>query len=304
MSATLLKQLNEAAETVEPTVSPFQTLRDRVRTFVTVNDATPEHIVQVAPQLTLDTAAYLLKEAGKGIRLRFAGPPICSLESYQCYSLSGVGDQIQLQRVCTFRAHGSSGVYTGAAPIWFNEALDWAVKYAPPGELLSVAYPTLFKCEFIRPGILGNFDEVHVVTMVCSRSLAEILQDDEEPLCEVLDDATLKVAHERADVEELEIGHTKTWLHFCGACGGQLNQDGCTFCPARWAVSAGGRKAPPCCVPKQLANYVAKHLFDFAFRPSLPRAREHERWARTQFVGYKEAGPSRPLRVIDVGGSK
>lgn len=304
MSATLLKQLTEAAELVEPTVSPFQTLRANVLTFAAVKEATPEHILQVAPQLSPDTAAYLLKEAGKGVRLRFAGPPICSLEAYQCYSLSGAGSSIQLQRVCTFRATGSSGVYTGSAPIWYNEALDWARANAAPGELLEVAYPTLYKCEFIRPGPDDLFNDGIVVTVGASRTLSDVLEDSEEPVCETLDDSILRIVHERPDVEELEIGHTKHWLHFCGMCGGQLNANGCTFCQARWPVASTGRKGQHCCAPKSVSTYVAKHLFEFAFRPALARAREHERWAKEQFVGYKEVGPSRPLRVIDVGGSK
>lgn len=304
MSATLLKQLTEAAELVEPTVSPFQVLRSHVLTFQPVKQATPEDVVRVAPQLTLDTAAYLLKEAGRGVRLRFAGPPICSLEAYQCYSLSGRGDQIQLHRVCTFRAAGSSGVYTGTAPIWYSEALDWARTHAAPGDLLEVAYPALYKCEFVRPGPDGLFNESVWATAGASRTLADVLADGDEPTCETLDDSILRVVHDRADVEELEIGHTKQHLHFCGMCGGQLNANGCTFCQARWPVASTGRKAQHCCAPKSVSAYAAKHLFDFAFRPALARAREHERWAKEQFVGFKETGPSRPLRVIDVGGSK
>lgn len=298
---SLLKQLTEVLEPPAG-VSEFETLRSAVLAFKPFADPAPEQIVAVAPQLSLDTAKHLLKQARRE-RVRFAGPPIASSEAYQCYTLATNGPNlVGMHRLCAFRTEGQFA-YTGAAPIYGHEALKWSLDRAPAGKLLSHAFPTILMADFAyaadTEGGLADTCKLRLAA-ACSASPVDTLQDHDEPASELLDDTILQIASHQAEIDELTLGHTKVWFHFCAQCAGQLTDAGCGFCSERWNVRLAGRNITGVVAPRSLSAYAAQHIA-FKHRPALARAREHERWAKAQFVGFVDDEVARTLRVIHVG---
>lgn len=301
---TLLKQITEVLGPTEQ-LTEFEALKATVLAFKPRVNPTPEQIVEVAPQLSLDTARMLLKQAQRD-RVRFAGPPICSSEAYQCYALSTNGPNlVQLHRICAFRAEGQQGAYTGSTPIYGHEAIQWSLDRAAPGQLLPQTYPVILKADFVRPAVDQDEHQVDTcllrLTAACTVSPVDTLKEHDEPPSELLDDTIIHIVHQQAAVDELECKHTKVWFHFCANCAGQLTDIGCGFCSERWNVKATGRNITGIVAPRSLAAYAAQHI-TFKHRPTLARAREHERWAKAQFVGFVDADEAtRSLRVIHVG---
>lgn len=266
-------------------------------------DPMPHDITAVAPHLTEDAARYLLKEAKATGRIKFAGPPITRMDTYQVYCLHHANEQMRFYRACAYAAKGP-GAYTGSEQLWANDAMAYAAQY---GQDMFAGYaPFVVQVELVNIANLDKDRKPAAIAMCCNASLEYLLTCyDEEPLSELLDDAIQLTVSGPAALDEMALGATKSWIHFCGACGAGINREGCMHCPLRGNIYESGRRMYPATIPRSLHKYVTALGHKFAHDPRVPRAREHQVWASKQLTGVVESSTRdyKAPRMIDMGHS-
>lgn len=297
---------------------------EQLRTQVRYYDPQVADICALAPHLTHAQAAELLETCrADAERTYFVGPGLSVRGALQVYCLDwerrvapgpAKAGLVAQRRLMLYRAHTArvkasyacreAGVPAGSCFYgypWQTEALDWAeVNYGE--ELAWDTSREVLLGFLVSPGTKENSAFVSgQFTAWLDRPVAEIRKDTSEPLCELMDDAILRLSYYSIVQDELVGNHLPVRAVYCGLCGGAVGDTHCLFCDTPYPPNAiPGRTAWDIALPTKAE--LGEAAVKFTYPPLEARKWEHRKWATSSFCPPTRAGAyGREQRIVQLG---